>query len=62
MTDEGIWLLMLGRDWHPHEVVDGDEALSLAFKRLSAAGKLQGDWVTMQVRLRPKEENELIRV
>jgi len=62
MTDEGIWLLILGRDWHTIEAVDGNEALSLAFKRLSAAGKLQVDWVTMQVRLRPKEEDEPIRV
>jgi len=62
MTDEGIWLLILGRDWHPYEVIQDNEVVFPAFKRLSAAGKLQGDWVTMHVRLRPKEENEPIRV
>jgi hypothetical protein len=62
MTDEGIWLLILGRDWHPYEVIEDNEAVFPAFKRLSAAGRLEGNPITMYVRLRPKEENELIRV
>jgi hypothetical protein len=62
MTDEQMWLLVFGRDWHTVETVEDSEALLPAFKRLGAAGELQWNPVTMYVRLRPKEENEFIRI
>ena len=64
MTDEQKWLLVFGRGWHPYEAIeDAQGEIVEVFRRMSAAGKLEGNPSTYEVRLRaPKEENESIRV
>lgn len=58
MTDEGIWLLLFGREWVSLEVLE--EEHNPVFTRLSEANKLEVSRNFECVRL--KEKNEPIRV
>ena len=58
MTDEGIWLLLFGGEWVSLEVI-ADEYDDV-FTRLAKANRLEVN--KNCVRLKPKEENEFIRV
>ena len=66
MTDEQIWLLKYGRGWVPwYELVDGsvgEQDVDPVYERLVAAGRIETAVRTMSVRLKPKEEDESIRV
>lgn len=66
MTDEQIWLLKYGRGWVPwYEIVDGpvgEQDVDPVYERLIDARRLEIDNNRMQVRLKPKEEDESIRV
>lgn len=66
MTDEQIWLLQYGRGWVAwYELMDGpvgEQQVNPIHTRLTDAGKIEIDRNRMCVRLKPKEENESIRV
>lgn len=66
MTDEQIWLLKYGRGWVPwYELMDGptgEQEVDSTHTRLLDAGKMEINKNTMCVRLKPKTENEPIRV
>lgn len=66
MTDEQIWLLRFGRGWIAwYELVDGpvgEQIVDALHTRLLDGGKIEVDKNTMRVRLKPKRENEFIRV
>jgi hypothetical protein len=64
MTDEQIWLLRYGRGWvHWYDLANetGDDLSKLA-ERMHEARMLESDHARLCVRLKPKEENEPIRV
>lgn len=64
MTDEQLWLLRYGRgwvDWWELASETGDDLSSLA-ERMHDARLLESDHARLRVRLKPKEENESIRV
>ncbi len=66
MTDEHIWLLKYGRGWVAwYELLSGpvgEQEVDPIHERLVAAGKVEIDKNSMRVRLKPKEENEFVRV
>jgi hypothetical protein len=63
MTDEQIWLLVFGKGWQPYEkIAEAGGEIPNVFSRMSAAGMLEGDPSTYQIRLRPEKPNESIRV
>ena len=66
MTDEHIWLLKYGRGWVPwFELIEGsvgEQKVDPIHERLVAADKIEIDKRAMRVRLKTKEENELIRI
>jgi hypothetical protein len=63
MTDEQKWLLVFGKGWQPYEkVAEAGGEIPNVFSRMSAAGMLEGDPFTYQIRLRPEKPNESIRV
>ena len=65
MTDEQHWLLLYGRrwvDWWELEDSEGILGISNLAERMHDALLLESDRSKLRVRLKPKEENEPIRV
>ena len=62
MTDEHRWLLLYGRRWVDWWELEDNGDLNPMFKRMHDAQLLEGDHARLKVRLKPKEENESIRV
>ena len=64
MTDEQIWLLQFGRRWVDWwELANAEDTdISPLCERMHEAGMLESDHRRLRVRLKPKEEDESIRV
>lgn len=62
MTDEHRWLLLYGRRWIDWWELEDNGDLNPMFERMHEAGMLESDHTKLRVRLKPKEENESIRV
>lgn len=62
MTDEHRWLLLYGRRWIDWWELEDNGDLNPIFERMHEAGMLESDHARLKVRLKPKEENEFIRV
>lgn len=65
MTDEQRWLLLYGRRWVDWWELEDNQAIlgiSDLAERMHDTQSLESDPSRLRVRLKPKEENESIRV
>jgi hypothetical protein len=64
MTDEQIWLLRFGRGWVDWWELADETSIDIdpIAERMHNAQMLEKDTNSLRVRLRPKEENEPIRI